>query len=517
MKNSPDFPSWMAEYFPTIDTSMMTARELAVFHANWSGRAEPISADYEATAPMVYATSDPVEAEKHRLKQIDATCEGSWGENTEHINELKAQAIGGELTVDELISQTRDIRAMEIRNRVPMATGIRTARRRDNSAEVIEAAFCLAGGLPSVEKHFSEQVLDHASRMQRHCGLQSLLMQAAVANGYHAGPAEAITPGNQRRVMEAAFAPMHAAGFSTYSLPGILSNTANKFLLDGWQETSGDEWGKVSEKKPVKDFKTATFYRMLEAAEYELVGPGGEIKHGSLGEQSMSVKADTYGKMYAITRNDIINDDLGALSDIPRRLGRAAGMKFRRIFWQAFILSSDNFWHSNNGNVVTGAGTALTTAGTALQTALTAFRAMRTSAADGEKLIGGKPATIMVPPALELVARTLLTSSGIVATGDTDATMMSGNPYQGLAELVVCDWLSDTDLTDNSAAKWYLLRSPSIAPAMIVAFLNGNESPTIESASADFNTLGIQMRGYHDFGVGRGEPLCGVQVAGTPA
>jgi hypothetical protein len=52
---------------------------------------------------------------------------------------------------------------------------------------------------------------------------------------------------------------------------------------------------------------------------------------------------------------------------------------------------------------------------------------------------------------------------------------------------------------------------------MLVAFLNGNQSPTVEQADADFNTLGIQMRGYHDFGVGRGEPLCGVQVAGTPA
>ena len=84
----------------------------------------------------------------------------------------------------------------------------------------------------------------------------------------------------------------------------------------------------------------------------------------------MTAKASTYGRMYAITREAIINDDLGALTDVPRRLGRAAGMKFRRVFWQAFILSSDNFWHSNNGNVVTGSGTALTSAGTALQTAL---------------------------------------------------------------------------------------------------------------------------------------------------
>jgi hypothetical protein len=40
---------------------------------------------------------------------------------------------------------------------------------------------------------------------------------------------------------------------------------------------------------------------------------------------------------------------------------------------------------------------------------------------------------------------------------------------------------------------------------MVVSFLNGNETPTVEEADADFNTLGIQFRGYHDFGVDLGD------------
>lgn len=517
MENYSDFQSWMAGTFPTVDTSLLTPAELANWHANYSGRNEPIAADFSATAPMIFAAADPVEAEQRRLRQIDAACRDTWGEYSDRVDELKAAAIGGDFSVDELLSHLRGIRREKSEASIPMARTI-SASRRDNSGIIIEAAFCLAGGLTDVEKHFPEQVLDHASRLQRDTGLQSLLMQAACQHGYQAAPAEGISQGNLRRVLEAAFAPQHAStGFSTLSLPGILSNVANKYLEDGWQETSGDEWKKISEVKPVKNFKTNTFYRLVESGEYEQVGPAGEIKHGTFGEASMTVKASTYGRMYAITREAIINDDLGALTDAPRRLGRAAGMKFRRVFWQAFLLSADNFFHATNGNVVTGAGTALTADGSALQTALTAFRGMRTSAADGRKLIGGKPATILIPPELEIVARKLLNSSGIVATGDTDTTMPDGNPFKGFAELVVCDWLSDSDLTDYSAAEWYLLRSPSIAPAMIVAFLNGNQSPTVESASADFNTLGVQMRGYHDFGVGRGEPLCGVQVAGTAA
>ena len=37
--------------------------------------------------------------------------------------------------------------------------------------------------------------------------------------------------------------------------------------------------------------------------------------------------------------------------------------------------------------------------------------------------------------------------------------------------------------------------------AIVVGFLNGQQTPTVESAQADFNTLGVQMRGYQDFGV----------------
>jgi hypothetical protein len=50
---------------------------------------------------------------------------------------------------------------------------------------------------------------------------------------------------------------------------------------------------------------------------------------------------------------------------------------------------------------------------------------------------------------------------------------------------------------------------------MVVSFLNGNETPTVESADADFDTLGIQSRGYHDFGCDQAEYLCGIKSKGA--
>ena len=61
--------------------------------------------------------------------------------------------------------------------------------------------------------------------------------------------------------------------------------------------------------------------------------------------------------------------------------------------------------------------------------------------------------------------------------------------------------MSNSSFTGNSALKWYLLGDPADIATIEIAFLNGVRNPTVESAQADFNMLGIQMRGFFDFGV----------------
>ncbi|MDR1384641.1 MAG: hypothetical protein LBJ67_12485 [Planctomycetaceae bacterium] len=53
----------------------------------------------------------------------------------------------------------------------------------------------------------------------------------------------------------------------------------------------------------------------------------------------------------------------------------------------------------------------------------------------------------------------------------------------------------------NSATAWYLLADPLWLASLEVAFLGGQDRPTVERADADFNILGVQFRGYIDFGV----------------
>jgi hypothetical protein len=88
------------------------------------------------------------------------------------------------------------------------------------------------------------------------------------------------------------------------------------------------------------------------------------------------------------------------------------------------------------------------------------------------------------------------------------------NPHQGKYRVEVSRYLANAKYTGNSSKAWYLLSDPNDLPAIEVAFLNGQEAPTIETAEADFNSLGIQMRGYHDFGVALQDPRAGIKSKG---
>ena len=109
------------------------------------------------------------------------------------------------------------------------------------------------------------------------------------------------------------------------------------------------------------------------------------------------------------------------------------------------------------------------------------------------------PAIMLVPTALSAMATQLYKS---LELRDTTASTKYpvANPHQGKFRAEVSRYLSNAAYTGNSSKAWYLLADPSDLPVIEVAFLNGQESPTIETAEADFNVLGVQMRGYHDFG-----------------
>lgn len=383
-----------------------------------------------------------------------------------------------------------------------------------NDPKVLEAALCMASGLPNIEKHFSERTLEavDANRL-RNISLHQVLLQAAQANGgYQCRAGERITTGNLRAVLKACFSEdTHQArlGFSTASLPNILGAVANKQILAGYMEED-QSWKEAAQVKSVSNFYTQNYFRMLDSLEYEEVGSSGELHHGTLGEETYTSQAKTYGKMLGLTRPQIINDDLGAFDDIRARLGRGAAKKFNDVFWAAFVDNS-SFFTSGLTNYISGSTSNLGTDGVGLGLMVAAFRQMTTPSADGSKRVGQdiNPTIILVPPELE--------SNALMAYKNANlgyAAMGTGaNIFAGRFRPVVQWRLSNSSYTGYSTTAFYMFGD--VIKPMLVTFLNGNQTPIVESSDADFDTLGILFRGYHDFSAGKSEYLAGVKSKGA--
>ncbi len=419
------------------------------------------------------------------------------GDQAQEVN-LEAHAIREGWSANDV--ELRVLRASR-----PTGPAIHVASGMPTDALTIEAALCMTAGLPSVEKRFKPETLEASDKL-RGLGLQQVLMMAAANNGYSCRPGERITAGNLRTILRHAFADIVAA--TSLSVPGILSNVANKEILEGYEEVD-NKWREISNIKPVSDFKTVTSYRLLDNMEYEELAPDGQIKHGSVGEESFSRQAKTYAKMFSLTRTDIINDDMGAFDDLRTRLGRGAAKKLSNIFWAKFINNS-TFFTSGRTNYIEGATTNLGLDGVGLGLGVLACSKMTSPAADGRKRVGAavEPTILLHPPELKTIADTLYTATNISAVKTSDANVHA-NKYRPVS----VPQLSESTFTGYSATAWYLFGA-WLKP-MTVSFLNGNQTPIVETADADFNTLGVQMRGYHDFGCDQAEYLSGVKSKGA--
>lgn len=428
--------------------------------------------------------------------------------------ELKSKALAEEWAPERFevaaLKAAMDYELSLVKAEAPKGPAIHNAGR-DLNANVLQAAMCQSLGI-DVEKDFDDKTLQAAHTAFRgRLGLHQLLLMAASENGYSVGPFARIDDGNIRDVLEYAFPPrmLRAAGATVVSLPGILGAVANKEIRAGFDSVDAT-WRQIAAIRSVTNFHAVTSYRMLDDMEYKELPPDATIDHGAISEESYTRQARTYARMAALTRQDIINDDLGALQDLRNRLGRGAAKALNRIFWTRFVNNS-TFFTAARANYITGATTNLGADLVGLDLGVLAFNALRSTAvppATQGDLIGGSASILLVPPELDTISKQIYANLGAVAVANQ-------NVFQGKYRPVMSPWLSDSNYTGHSATAWYLLRDPADLAAVVVSFLNGNQTPVVESADADFSTLGIQFRGYHDFGCDFAEWLCGIKSKGS--
>ncbi|GMV27143.1 MAG: hypothetical protein AMXMBFR58_31740 [Phycisphaerae bacterium] len=466
----------------------------------------PVGADAETSVAIAasrqgrtnmadIANEDQIRAdERDRLKEIDLTCrpmgERDWGPQQKRVDDLRAKAIAGDITVADLRAGVLEV----LRASRPIYSGV----QRDNGAghipraRIIEAAILKRAGFAALaEKALGPACMEAADDLRVAHTLD--LCRAALQHEGIDAPADR--------------EGMVRASLTTHTLTEALGNAVNKVLLDGYRDSPAT-WRAFAGVRAVPDFKTATAIRPSFTGSLQQLPPGGEFKHGGAEEATTQYKVDTYGKIFSIDRRDLINDDLSLFDSVARVMGQAAMRKLSDLTYDTLLSNAGAFFAAGNGNYITGADTNLSP--DSLGRAIAAMITQRDAEGNDLDL---RPVVLVVPPELQTTARAVLESEFIAA----QTNLPTGNSLKNAVGLEVEPRLSNTKKYGNKASTkhWYLFAAPAASP-LIVAFLNGQQTPTVEFFGLDqtVNKLAVSWRVYFDFGAALCDPRAAVRSKG---
>lgn len=435
--------------------------------------AEQMKAEQEETDRIRAAA----QAENARIDGIRAACNTS--------TEVRDEAIKAGWTVEQT---ERIMAAFEKATKAHGPAGANTIVKTgpEITAAAIEAAVAMTQGISTqaLEADYSEQDLETASKPLRGITLKGVIQQCARLENLDIG----LTFDDSTI----------RAGFSTVSLPGILSNVANKKALQAFQAQPVVAT-RLCTKGDLNDFKQHERVRLVDVGDLIEVGAAGEIKHGGLTEDMATNKLATYAKMFTLSRQMIYNDDLGELLKVPVAMGQRGARKIDQVFFARLLsnpVQSDtkSLFSADHGNYKSGAGSALSLA--AIKAAVAAFAAQTDS--DGQP-INIEPEFLLCPP--ELYGEALEMTLAPALTGGTDVkpSLNIVNRF-GLVP-VRSPYLSNTKYAGNSDKGWYLFGNPAQIDTFEIGYFQGRETPTVEQGEVDFNVLGMSFRVYFDFGI----------------
>ena len=276
---------------------------------------------------------------------------------------------------------------------------------------------------------------------------------------------------------------------TTSDFPYLFGDVLDRQMLASYTATP-PVWKAFTKLSTVRDFKDS--YRFaISGGDEELaaVGEKGEYLASSRTETKYTINVTKYGRQFDISWEALVNDDLGALKDTPARFAKAALRTEHRIATGLYV-HNDTLATAGRGNLVTSLLTI-----TNLETALEWFGSMTD--------VGGNAITVrarylVVPPALELTARQILTSTHktwVVGAAGTMPAGASNYPTTNVVaqmglQLVIDPYIDILDATSTGPVAWYLFADPGDLAVLECAHLAGHERPEICMKASDKVTIG---------------------------
>lgn len=286
----------------------------------------------------------------------------------------------------------------------------------------------------------------------------------------------------------------YRTNYQTTSDFGVLLENALHKVLRAAYATQSDTWSRFCGTATVTDFRAHNWYRTGALSVLDALNEHGEYTNKAIPDgQKVTYSAGTKGNIIAITRQVIVNDDIGFVMRLISSLGRAGKLT---IETDVYALLNQNsglgptqgdaqpLFHANRANVnATGSG--ITVPGLDADRAV--MRAQRDPA--GVEFLDLVPAVLLVATGRRGDALTINDAQFDPA----DNKFQKPNTVRGMFR----DVIDTPRLTGN---RRYLFADPATDPVFLVSFLEGQQEPVLETQDG-WRTDGVEMKARLDFGV----------------
>lgn len=272
---------------------------------------------------------------------------------------------------------------------------------------------------------------------------------------------------------------------STSDFANLLANVASRRLRAAYAQ-SPQTFKAFCRQSNNPDFKTKSVVQLSSAPAFKKVREGAEYSYGGLTDGVEQYALSTFGRIVAITRQTLINDDLGAFDRLPTMIGRAAAdlestTVYNVLLDNAAMGDSVALFHATHGNLLTGSAideTNLTLADKAIRDQ----RSLAAKSADRE-YINLMPRFILTGNAYRIPAQKMVTAVTPNATSGV-------NVFQNALEVI-----SEARITGN---KWFVIADPATIDTIEYSYLEGEEGVFTEQRIG-FEVDGIEIKGRLDF------------------
>jgi len=286
-------------------------------------------------------------------------------------------------------------------------------------------------------------------------------------------------------------AEQYFAGLSgTSDFPAITADVANKRLRMAY-EAAPRTFVPFCRQATSPDFKTVNPVQLSDVSSFQKVNENGEFKTFTASDGKESYRLATYGGIFRMTRQLVINDDLRAFDRITQGIGTSAARLENETVWAVItanraMADTVALFHANHSNLNSGGTSVLDLDG--LSAARTALR--KQTAPKGQKL-NLSARYILLPAALETAFDQLYNSLQLLAApAPTD--IVPPDLVRNLTKIV------EPILDDSSATAWYLAADPATIDTIEYCYLEGQEGVYVETRNG-FEVDGVEIKGRLDF------------------